>query len=114
MLCRDECWSSGRLSTKAAPAVHFLKTLFWALVAVSVALFARSNWFDVTLNLWDDIRLDIKLPLLLMLLFLLGLVPPLLVYRARMWRLRRRVEAQERQQMAAATEPAPADEAHVA
>lgn len=77
--------------------MHFLKTLFWALIAVAVALFARSNWSDVTLNLWDDIRLDIKLPLLLAVVFLLGLLPPLLVYRARMWRLRRRLEAQERQ-----------------
>ena len=86
--------------------MHFLKTLFWALVAVSIALLARSNWFDVTLTLWDDIRLDIKLPLLLALVFLVGLLPPLLVYRGQLWRLRRRIEAQERQQIAPASEPA--------
>ena len=79
--------------------MHFLKTLFWALLAVSVALLARGNWFDVTLNLWDDIRIDIKLPLLLAVVFLLGFVPPLLVYRGRLWSLRRRLEAQERQQL---------------
>ena len=94
--------------------MHFLKTLFWALVAVSIALLARGNWFDVTLSLWDDIRLDIKLPLLLALVFLLGLLPPLLVYRGQLWRLRRRVEAQERQQVAPATEPSQHNEVSAA
>ena len=31
--------------------MQFLKTLFWVLVAVIVALFASRNWADVTLNL---------------------------------------------------------------
>ena len=94
--------------------MHFLKTLFWALVAVLLALFARGNWFDVTVNLWDDLRLDIKLPLLLGIVFLLGLLPPLLVYRGRMWRLRRRLDAQERQEVQAPSEQAPAGETSVA
>ena len=94
--------------------MHFLKTLLWALIAVSVALFARSNWFDVTLNLWDDIRLDIKLPLLLALVFLLGLLPPLLIYRGQLWRLRRRLEAQERHLPATPAQDAPAVETPVA
>lgn len=93
--------------------MHFLKTLFWALLAVSAALLARANWFDVTLHLWNDIRLDIKLPLLLAIVFLLGLVPPLLVYRGRLWSLRRRLEAQERQQVPLVSEPSHQDRASV-
>lgn len=91
--------------------MQFLKTLFWALIAVSIALVARSNWFDVSLNLWNDIQLDIKLPLLLTLVFLLGLVPPLVFYRGRMWRLRRRLDAHERQPPAAPSDPGPIDDA---
>jgi lipopolysaccharide assembly protein A len=80
--------------------MQFLNTLFWVLVAVIVALFASRNWGDVTLNLWGDIQADIKIPLLLALMFLLGFLPPWLMMRARIWTLKRRVENLERNQVA--------------
>ena len=52
--------------------MQFLKTVFWVLIAVVVALFSIRNWFDVTVNLWGDIQADIKLPLLLLIAFLIG------------------------------------------
>jgi uncharacterized integral membrane protein len=92
--------------------MQFLKTLFWVLLAVFIALFASRNWFDVTLNLWGDIQVDIKVPVLLAIMFLLGFLPIFLVHRARLWTLKRRIEAQERQQ-APAPAPAPAEESPV-
>lgn len=83
--------------------MQFLKTLFWVLLAVITVLFASRNWFDVTLNLWGDIQVDIKAPVLLAVMFLLGFLPIFLLHRARLWSMRRRIEAQERQQAAAAT-----------
>ena len=77
--------------------MQFLKTLFWVLIAVIGSLFAFRNWNDVTLNLWGDIQADIKIPLLLVVIFLLGLVPTWLIMRARIWSLSRRLEALERQ-----------------
>ena len=74
--------------------MQFLKTLFWVLLAVFIALFASRNWVDVTLNLWGDLQADIKVPLLLGALFLLGWLPTFLLYRARLWALRRRLDAQ--------------------
>ena len=85
--------------------MQFLRTLFWVLLAVTVVLFATRNWFDVTLNLWGDIQVDIKAPVLLAVMFLLGFLPTFLVYRARLWALRRRIEAQERQQATLASPP---------
>ena len=76
--------------------MQFLKTLFWVLLAVFVALFASRNWSDVTLNLWGDIQVDIKIPVLLALMFLLGFVPVFLVYRTRLWALKRRLEVEGR------------------
>jgi uncharacterized integral membrane protein len=76
--------------------MHFLKTVFWVLLAVILVLFAARNWGDVTLNLWDDIQADIKIPLLLLIAFLLGLVPTWLVMRARLWAVRRRLDATDR------------------
>jgi lipopolysaccharide assembly protein A len=89
--------------------MQFLKTLFWVLIAVVASLFAFRNWNDVTLNLWGDIQADIKIPLLLLFVFLLGLLPTWLIMRARLWSLKRRHEAYERQR-ATTTEPLPAVE----
>ena len=82
--------------------MQFLKTLFWVLLAVILVLFGIRNWADVTLNLWGDIQADIKIPLLILLTFLLGLLPTWLIMRAKIWSMRRRIEAVERQ---AATPP---------
>jgi uncharacterized integral membrane protein len=86
--------------------MQFLKTLFWVLLAVLVVLFASRNWSDVTLNLWGDIQADVKIPALLLVVFLLGFLPTWLVMRAKLWTMRRRVEALERQRAAVpAAEP---------
>ena len=77
--------------------MRFLTTLFWALVAVLVALFFYRNWTDVTIDLWNDIQADIKLPVLVLFVFLLGFLPTWLIMRARLWKMRRRVEALDRQ-----------------
>lgn len=76
--------------------MQFLKTLFWVLLAVIIVLFATRNWADVTLNLWGDIQADIKIPLLLLIAFVIGLLPTWLIMRARIWSLRRKLEASER------------------
>jgi len=92
--------------------MQFLKTLFWVLIAVLVALFARANWTTVTLNLWNDIQADTKLPLLMLVGFLVGWLPTWLILRARIWGLSRRVEAMERNRLAAQPADTPAtDEA---
>ena len=81
--------------------MQFLKTLFWVLIAVIVVLFASRNWSDVTLNLWGDIQADVKLPVLLLFVFLLAFLPTWLILRARIWGHRRRIEAMERNRLAA-------------
>ena len=71
--------------------MRFLKTLFWIVVAVLVSLFAARNWRDVTISLWGNLEADVKIPLLLAAMFLIALVPTVLVYRARIWRLNNRI-----------------------
>ena len=89
--------------------MQFLKTLFWVLIAVLVALLASRNWFDVTLNLWGDLQADIKVPVLLGLIFLLGFLPPFLIMRARLWGVHRRLEAHERSRQPVQATPAEPD-----
>jgi putative membrane protein len=89
--------------------MQFLKTLFWVLIAVLVALFASRNWSEVTVNLWGDIQADIKLPVLMLIIFLLGFLPTWLVLRARIWALDRRLDAMERNRIAALPQEPVAD-----
>lgn len=75
--------------------MSFLRTLFWIVVAVVVALFCFNNWTVVSINLWNGLILDTKLPVLLLIVFLLGLLPPLVLWQATRWRLHRRVQGSE-------------------
>ncbi len=74
--------------------MHFLRTLFWVVIAAFVAIIASENWRDVTLDLWGNLQADIKIPVLLIFTFLLGFLPTWLIMRGKLWRLKRRL-AQE-------------------
>lgn len=76
--------------------MRFLVTVFWAFLTTVIALFGWVNWAPVTVNLWSGIQADIKLPILLLIAFLIGFLPTWLWQRARIWSLRRRLEALER------------------
>jgi uncharacterized integral membrane protein len=84
--------------------MNFLRTLFWVVFAVSIAIFATRNWSNVTLNLWGNIQADIKLPFLLLLTFLIGFLPTYLYFRGRVWGLKRKLAVAERP----AVQPVPA------
>lgn len=70
--------------------MQFLKTLFWMVFAVSIAIFASRNWRDVTLDLWGPLAADIKLPVLMGLMVLLGWLPTWLIGRSRLWHAKRK------------------------
>jgi uncharacterized integral membrane protein len=74
-----------------------LKTLLWIVIAVLVTLFAAQNWRDVTIDLWGDLQADVKIPVLLLIVFLIGFLPTLLIYRAKLWRLENRLAVPQRQ-----------------
>jgi uncharacterized integral membrane protein len=89
--------------------MQFLKTLFWIALTVVLVLFAKANWTDATLRLWGGLEADVKLPVLVLAAFLLGFLPTFIVYRTRLWGLRRRLEPGERQVgVVPASAPAPA------
>ena len=94
--------------------MRFLSTLFWVLLAVIVVLFGSRNWNDVTLNLWGDIQADVKIPVLLLIVFLLGFLPTWLIHRARLWSHRRRIEALERQRAESVADQSRAEEGEAA
>ncbi len=73
--------------------MQFLKTLFWVILAVVIVLFARANWTQVTVKLWGGLLADVKLPVLLLAAFLIGFLPTFLIYRGRLWALKRRLDS---------------------
>lgn len=80
--------------------MNFLKTLFWVVVAVSLAIFSNRNWNDVTINLWGNIQADVKLPVLILLAVLIGFLPPFIILRGRLWGVRRKLALAERPPLA--------------
>jgi hypothetical protein len=70
--------------------MKFLKTLLWVVIAAFAIGVALRNWRDVTLTLWGDLQVDIKIPVLMLAMLLLGWLPAWLAYRTRSWRLSRR------------------------
>lgn len=69
--------------------MRFLRLLLWLFLALLAALFLGRNWTDVTVDLWGNLQADVKLPLLLIVAFMLGYLPCSMLWRARLWRMRR-------------------------
>ncbi len=75
--------------------MQFIKTLFWVILAVILVVFAVNNWSPTSVLIWDNTRIDTKLPVLVIGAFLLGFVPIWLIHRASKWRLNRRIKTLE-------------------
>jgi lipopolysaccharide assembly protein A len=90
--------------------MRLLTFVFYVGLGVLLAWFAARNWTMVSLRLWDGYELSIRLPLLMLLAFLLGVVPLGILQNLSRWRLRHKVRKLERAladtQPAAATAPA--------
>jgi lipopolysaccharide assembly protein A len=77
--------------------MRFLKVLFWLLLGGLGAAFVIYNGDErVNIHLWGGLIADFSLPLLLILVFLLGLLPSLVAYQALRWRTRQRLAGLER------------------
>lgn len=87
--------------------MQFLKTAFWVVLAVAVALFCKANYVPVTVKLWGDLVMETKLPVLIVGAFLFGALPFWIFARATRWRMRKRLQSAERA-LASATAPIPA------
>jgi putative membrane protein len=93
--------------------MHFLRTLFWVILAVVAVIFSVRNWTPVTIHLWGGIDADVKLPVMLFVAFAVGLLPMFVIHRATRWRMRRRLESTERALALAAVPPVIIEEASV-
>jgi len=74
----------------------FLRTLFWIALTVIIVVFSVRNWVPVPVNLFGDTVVETKLPMLLLIGFLIGFVPLYAWHRAVKWRHDRKLSAIER------------------
>jgi hypothetical protein len=93
--------------------MQIVRTIGWVLLLFSLLAFSFFNWKPVEVQIWSNLVLETKLPALVIISFLLGLVPMWLVHRASKWRAQRRINALEAATTrlatpAAAPAPAPA------
>jgi hypothetical protein len=75
--------------------VKILRTVFWVLAALAFLVFATYNWQPVELTLWQNLVLETKVPMLVLLAFAAGFVPMWALHRSVIWGMNRRIRALE-------------------
>ncbi len=75
--------------------MKILRTIVWVLAAIGFLIFAAYNWQPVELQLWQNLVLETKVPMLALLAFLAGFVPMWAVHRSVTWGLNRRIRTLE-------------------
>ncbi len=88
--------------------MQIIRTIIWVVLLVALAIFSANNWIPVNVKIWEGLVLETKLPALVMLAFMLGLLPMWLLAKAGKWRLHRRINALENTVRAVAPPPPPA------
>ena len=75
--------------------MQIVRTIIWVLIFVALLAFSFFNWDPVEVTLWDNMVLETKVPALVIVSFLLGLVPMWAYHRSVKWSLNRRIRSLE-------------------
>lgn len=81
--------------------MQFLKTAFWVVLAVAIALFCKANNRPTEIKIWGDIIWETRIWFPMLIAFLTGAVPFWIIARANRWRMKRKLESTERALVAA-------------
>ena len=88
--------------------MQIIRTFVWVLLLVLLLGFSFFNWKPVEVQIWDNLVLETKVPALVIVSFLLGLIPMWLIHRGVRWRLERRIAGLELAARSAAVTPSAA------
>lgn len=75
--------------------MQVIRTIVWVVLLIALLIFSLNNWTTVTVKIWEDLVWETRLPAVVLLSFLLGLVPMWLLHVAGKWRYKRRISALE-------------------
>ena len=85
--------------------MQIVRTIVWVLLLVVLLIFSINNWNPVEVKIWEGLVLETKIPALVVISFLLGLLPMWLLHRISVYYARRKITSL---QTAALTASAPA------
>lgn len=97
--------------------MQIVRTIVWVLLLVALLVFSAFNWKPVEVKIWEGLILETKIPALVVVSFLIGLVPMWMLHRANRFYMSRRISALESAARSAAVTPVappPAPEEHAA
>ncbi len=75
--------------------MQIVRTIVWVLILFGLLAFSFFNWETVEVTLWENVILETKVPALVIVAFLLGLVPMWAFHRSVKWSLNRRIRSLE-------------------
>lgn len=75
--------------------MQIVRTIIWVLILFAILTFSFFNWDTVEVNLWENLVLETKVPVLVITAFILGLLPMWLYHRSVKWSLSRRIRSLE-------------------
>lgn len=89
--------------------MQIIRTITWVALLIVFVAFTVLNWDKaLTVHIWPELVWDTRLPAVVVVAFLLGLVPMWLIHRGSKWRLQRRISGLETSlRNAAMATPAP-------
>ena len=85
--------------------MQVVRTIVWVLLLAALLVFSAFNWAPVEVKIWTNLVLETKIPALVIVSFLLGLVPMWLLNRAQKFHLSRRISSLETAARSAASTP---------
>jgi lipopolysaccharide assembly protein A len=88
--------------------MQIVRTIVWVLLLVALLIFSINNWTPVEVKIWEGLVLETKIPALVVVAFLLGLMPMWLINKVSQWHYKRRLGSLETAARVAAITPAPA------
>ncbi len=88
--------------------MQIVRTIVWVLLLVALLIFSVNNWNPVEVKIWEGLVLETKVPALVVIAFLMGLIPMWLMHRVSQWTYKRRLGSLETAAARAAAMPPPA------
>ncbi|MCW1402251.1 LapA family protein [Novosphingobium sp. MW5] len=73
--------------------MQIVRTVIWVVLVIALLIFAVNNWTVVQVKIWENLIWETKLPMLLLIAFLLGMLPMWLLHAGTRWRLNRQISS---------------------
>lgn len=85
--------------------MQIVRTIVWVLLLAALLVFSAFNWKPVEVKIWEGLVLETKIPALVVVSFLIGLVPMWMLHRANRFYMNRRISSLETAARSAAVTP---------